>query len=179
MGRTGTVGNWDGFTALSRIHALSLRLYGRVDSSAGYWLGIALGVVIGLVDVFFPGSAHNLAYYMLIYGSLGLLSGYFAANTAYRIFLVRALGIASISMGFWAIAWTLYYLAFNYSEWHEVFVTTQMIGIGLGVNVPIQTYLFSTFIQTAGGAFLIFLTTPDIFDRIMAYVRARFLDGRQ
>lgn len=178
MGRTGAGGEGDGFATVSRIHAVSLRLYGRVDSSAGYWLGIALGVVIGLIDVFFPGSGHNMAYYVLIYGSLGLFSGYFAANTAYRIFIVRALGIASVSMGFWAIAWTLYYLAFNYSEWREVFITTQTIGIGMGINVPIQTYLFSTFVQAAGGAFLIFLTTPTIFDRLLAYAKARFIKTR-
>lgn len=160
--------------SLSRIHSVSMKYYGRVDSAAGYWLGILLGVVIGLIDVFFPGTYHNLAYYFVIYGSLGVLSGYFAAITAYRLFLVRTLGIASISMGFWAIAWSIYYFAFNYPEWHKVFVSDQLIGIGLGINVPTGTYIFSTIVQSLGGAILIFLTTPDIFDRLLGWAKKRF-----
>lgn len=169
-------GNGNGGQALtfdSKMNVVSWRYYGTVSSVAGYWLGIFLGVAIGLVDVFFPGSYHNLAYYFLIYGSLGILSGYFAAITAYRLFLIRTLGIASISMGFWAIAWSLYYYAFNYPVWHRVFISDQAIGIGLGINVPIGTYLFSTAFQTLGGAFLIFLTSPNIFDRLLGWTKKR------
>lgn len=167
----------EGLAFVSRIHAASRRYYGRFDSGAGYWLGIALGVVIGLIDVFLPGNYHNLAYYFLIYGSLGVLSGYFAAITAYRLFLIRTLGIASISMGFWAIAWSIYVFAFDYPVWHQVFISDQSIGIGLGINVPIGTYIFSTLVQSLGGAFLIFLTSPDIFDRLVDYAKKRFLGG--
>ncbi len=165
-----------GFATFSRIHAASLRYYGRFDGRAGYWLGILLGVAIGLIDVFFPGSLHNFAYYFFIYGSLGVLSGYFAAMTSYRLFLIRTLGIASLSMGFWAIAWSLYYFAFNYAEWYNTFIATRSIGIGLGISVPIGTYLFSTFVQSAGGAFLVFLTTPRIYDSIMGWVKKRILN---
>ncbi len=170
QGRTYAAGSW--------LNVVSWRYYGKFDSAAGYWLGIALGVVIGLIDVFFPGSYHNLAYYFLIYGSLGLFSGYFAAVTAYRLFLIRSLGIASISMGFWAIAWSACYYVLYYPEWQKTFISDQLIGIGLGINVPIYTYVFSTIVQSLGGAILIFLTNPNVYDRIMGWAKQRFMGSR-
>ena len=127
----------------SWLNVVSWRYYGTFESAAGYWLGIVLGIVIGLIDVFLPGTYHNMVYYFLIYGSLGILSGFFAAMTAYRLFLIRSLGIASISMGFWAIAWSVCYYTLYYPEWHKTFVSDQLIGIGLGISVPSSLLLRS------------------------------------
>ncbi len=177
---SGSVGTEQGgqYPPKSWLNVVSWRYYGMFESAAGYWLGIMLGIVIGLIDVFLPATYHNLLYYFLIYSSLGILSGCFAAITAYRLFLIRSLGIASISMGFWAIAWSVCYYALYYPEWHKTFVSDQLIGIGLGISVPITTYLFSTFVQSAGGATLIFLTNPSVFNRITGWAKERFVGRR-
>lgn len=123
-----------------------------------YIAGIVMGVAIGLLDTFFPSDMHNLLYYFLVYFSIGMLAIYVGRGHLSWNLPVRILGIASLSMGFWAITWSSIFFAFHPSSFIYTFLVRQSIGIGLGIYVPIGIYIFSTVLQSVGGAFLIYLS---------------------
>ncbi|MEM3851536.1 MAG: hypothetical protein QXP70_00870 [Methanomassiliicoccales archaeon] len=152
--------------------------YSSLSSITPYIAGSIFGVLIGLIDVYFPSRLHDFLYYFAIYSFIFIFAvavaiTYYSEKAAVPL---GALGIASISMGFWAIAWTLYYYTFHYNEWFSIFMVKQSIGIGLGIYVPISIYIFSTILQSAGGGILIFISSPSIHKKLMGWVRSLLSD---
>jgi hypothetical protein len=145
---------------------------GRMDSRLAYATGSLFGVVIGFVDVYFPSNLHNLLYYFAVYFMIFAFAYYISTLTSTAAMPLRTLGIASLSMGFWAIAWSTYYFFFQRSEWIKIFLVDRTIGIGLGMYVPIGIYIFSTLLQSLGGAFLIYITTPNVYERLLPWVKS-------
>lgn len=135
--------------------------------------GVIFGLALGLVDIYFPSQYHNALYYAAVYLMIAVISVSAALKAKDSSMPVLALGIASLSMGFWAIGWSLYYFFFRYGRWYLIFVSQRTIDIGLGVYVPTSVYFLSTFIQTAGGVLFIVVSHKNLYSRIAGALHAR------
>jgi len=143
---------------------------GKFGRRAAFLYGVSFGVMVGMLDIFLPSSSHTLLYYSAVYGVIILFASISARTTRCDFYPLRVLAIASLSMGFWAITWSLYFALFQFSQWYSVFIVQQIIGLGLNIYVPISTYIVSTCIQTGGGALLIQLTSPGTLRNIVARI---------
>jgi hypothetical protein len=146
----------------------------RLGMQSTYLLfGVIFGLALGLLDIYFPSQYHNALYYTTVYLLIAVISASAAISARGSSVPILALGIASLSMGLWAIGWSLYYLLFRYGRWYLIFVIQRTINIGLGVYVPTSVYILSTFIQTAGGVLFIIVSHRRICDRVIGAIHHR------
>ncbi|MBX8634066.1 MAG: hypothetical protein KHF84_06145 [Thermoplasmata archaeon] len=144
--------------------------YGSCTVSS-FAAGIFAGVAAGVADIFFPASLHNLAFYSAVYASIALFSACIAYLVNAKLWALRTLGIASLSMGVWSILWTAYYAVFRYAVWYRIFIISKTLGIGLGYSVSIETYIVSTVIQTLGGVIVILFSRPGLSRVLNGHLR--------
>ena len=133
--------------------------------------GIFTGVVVAVADVFCPAGLHNLAFYSAVYASIALFSACIAYLVNAKLWALRTLGIASLSMGVWSMVWTAYYAVFRYAVWYRIFIISKTLGIGLGYSVSIETYIVSTVIQTLGGVIVILFSRPGLSRVLNGHLR--------